>query len=146
MKKWFALVLAAMAMHAHGEGLTPFAVAFGAVSGGGGKGVVCRRVDNSILSVRLLDLWEAETLYGETPILATGQLAADVEHALQGLKDAYPYEGSVSFGPNDNYQNQDAIFEIMRRKAKRFLTWDSEVKRLTGVTLTLTDDLLNATA
>ncbi|RYZ79308.1 MAG: hypothetical protein EOP04_28010, partial [Proteobacteria bacterium] len=35
----------------------------GAISGGGGKGVVCRNADGAITSARTLDLYEGEVLY-----------------------------------------------------------------------------------
>ncbi len=36
----------------------------GAISGGGGKGVVCRDTAGAITSVQTLDLYEAKVMYG----------------------------------------------------------------------------------
>jgi hypothetical protein len=113
--------------------------AIGAVSGGGGKGVVCRTAEGAVRSVELLDLWEARTIYGKSLDQVSGDLAADVETALQRLKNSYPFRGGGGI-EDGKFEGQEYVLALMRITARDFLAPSPKVLRLRGVTLTLTDD------
>lgn len=57
----------------------------GAVSGGGGKAIVCRNESNQILSAELLDIYEAKLLWGHSIKESTDSYQEQVETALQVL-------------------------------------------------------------
>lgn len=106
----------------------------GVMNGGGGKGVVCLDSQNQIKSVELLDLWEARVLYGyKVSMSSEGINVADgVEQTLKKLADSHPINGC-----NDQ---PDCVLGFLRERAGLFLTPNNKVKRLQGVSLTLTDD------
>ena len=54
----------------------------GAISGGGGKGVVCRDAQGAITSVQTLDLFEAKAMYGLNPWTSSDSLEAQIKRAL----------------------------------------------------------------
>ncbi|MGZ3723121.1 MAG: hypothetical protein ACXVA9_09335 [Bdellovibrionales bacterium] len=122
---------------------TAFEKIYGAISGGGGKGVVCRSngYPSIIMSARLLDLWEGQVLYDEQPLPVSGQLKADVEGILARLKNTYEFngEGGVNNDPN-TYKDQEYIFAYLREQAALFYGSNPAVLHLHGVTLALTDD------
>ncbi len=60
----------------------PLAARAGADSSGGGKSVVCRDTSGKILSVEMLDLYEARNLYGQAP-LAMGSTVDEVMTAAK---------------------------------------------------------------
>jgi len=112
----------------------------GAVSGGGGRVVICPGINGGPQSVQLLDLWEAKAIFNQKETLATGDLAADVNMALIALKNAY----------NNRYQSiingvmvdgQDLVFDYMQIRAQMFLSSnDQNVIRISNMTFDLTDD------
>jgi hypothetical protein len=111
----------------------------GAISGGGGKGVVCRAADKSITSVQLLDLWEGQELYNESPVAVTGNLANDVDALLVSLANSYPYMGTCQT-KTGSYKGADCVLATLRTTAQTFFGSNANILRLRGVTLTLTDD------
>ena len=112
---------------------------FGAISGGGGKGVVCR--DHDKVTVRLLDLWESEVLYGKRALPVTGELEHDVETLLLRLRDSYEFKGMGGIGSEPaQYKDQELVLALMRMWASKFYGDSPDVLRLREVTLTLTDD------
>lgn len=113
---------------------------YGAISGGGGKGVKCLNADGSIKSVELLDLWEATALFDQTLIPSTGSVDADVAAALVRVRDAYPYKGIIRGSDGATYKDQAAVFKVLQDEASHFLRPYAELKRLRGVELTPTDD------
>ncbi|MGZ3723120.1 MAG: hypothetical protein ACXVA9_09330, partial [Bdellovibrionales bacterium] len=94
-----------------------------------------------ITSVQLLDLWEAEALYGEHPQASTGILQADVDIMLRRLQYSYfeEMEGAVENG-GPIFKGQGYLLAYIRMRAKEFLLPNAKVLRLRGVNLTLTDD------
>jgi hypothetical protein len=112
----------------------------GAISGGGGKSVVCRDSAGAITSVELLDIWEAKTLYENLPVTVSGDLSHDVDLALTRLKNTYRFDGTGSLGDDKQYVGQDFVLALLRQKASNFLTPKDNVLRLRGVSLSLTDD------
>lgn len=126
-----------------GLSLASFNAMAGVMNGGGGKGVVCRDSQNKVISVELLDLWEARILYGNEPApLASNDLAAEVGRAIERLKNSYPMRThSESFQCDD----QDCIPKFLGRNAKPFLTDDSSLLRLRGVKLEDTNDSFELT-
>ena len=113
---------------------------FGAISGGGGKGVVCRDDLGSIQSVELLDLWEARTLFGQVLVPSTGSLQGDVDRAVAGLKFSYYFNGSGGFDEHGPFQGQEYVEAYLRLEASHFLQPYADLLRLRGIILTLTDD------
>jgi hypothetical protein len=113
---------------------------YGAISGGGGKGTVCRDHTGAILSAKLLDLWEAETLYAEKPLPSTGSLQADLDAAIARLRNVYVFHGMGGFDDKATYQDQDYIAAYLDREAHKFLQANPLVVHLRGVQLALTDD------
>jgi hypothetical protein len=74
MKKIFVTVLLLAGMQAH---------ATGAISGGGGKGVVCRDPSGAITSAQTLDLYEGRVLYGlNIPVFNKVTMQTQLAHAL----------------------------------------------------------------
>lgn len=64
--------------------LCPAVYAFaGAISGGGGKGVVCRNADDSIRSATTLDLYEGTALYGLSHDESVDPWQLQVERGLE---------------------------------------------------------------
>lgn len=116
---------------------------FGAISGGGGKGVVCLPGSAGSLgpsaTVELLDIWEAKTFNGSFPQPSNESLAVQVDAALVRLKDAYPFQGE-GYIDKDRYQDQDYVLALLRLEADRFLKTGFDILYLSGVTLTLTED------
>ncbi len=90
----------------------------GAVSGGGGKGVVCRNANGSLRSVDLLDLWEGRLLYKETPVQQDGALETDVGIALDRMALSFPFPARDALGHADN---QVAAYEMKLLAAQRLL-------------------------
>jgi hypothetical protein len=123
--------------------LFPFLAAAGVMSGGGGKGVVCRDAEQKITSVELLDLWEARTLYANTPVMQEKDLQSGVFAAVERLKNSYFYYGRYE-SSKTTCKDQDCVAEFLRNFAKPFLSESPSVLRLHGVTLTLTDDSYEA--
>lgn len=123
-------------------GAAEFAGVEGAVSGGGGKGIVCRDGAGGVKSVELLDLWEAKTLYQEPQVPLSGKLDQDVDALLVALKDAYPFSGSGTFGDSPNmFKDQDYVLAALRESAQNFLKPHApRVHRLRGSRLELTND------
>ena len=115
---------------------------YGAVSGGGGKGLICQAGNPQI--VELLDLWEARTLFAE-PIQKSSLKVEDrVDELLIALRDAYIFQGSGIGENGTNYQDQDFVLALLRKEAARFLKTDAKVLRLRDVTLELTEDSFEA--
>jgi hypothetical protein len=112
---------------------------FGAISGGGGKVVVC---GSGTGLIGLLDLWEAQTLFNESPLPESGNVNDLVEANLTRLMNAYDVGSLMGRFPNDPnpYTGQEWVHEYMRRQAKLLMGSSPNVLHLRGVTLTLTDD------
>lgn len=134
----FALVIAGL-IFTQTSSATEYEKIFGAISGGGGKGVVCRSPNGTVNSVQLLDLWEGQVLYNEYAVPATGDLRVDVNAALIRLKDSYELNGTLP-GSGGAIKDQDIVLESLRYWAKDFLDPSSKVLRLRDVKLTVTDD------
>lgn len=66
-----ALILSSSATHANQSANTTKRFLAGGVSDGGGSAVVCRNQGGAVSSARLLDLFEAEAIYGRTPNVDT---------------------------------------------------------------------------
>ncbi|MBS1971021.1 MAG: hypothetical protein JSU04_11975 [Bdellovibrionales bacterium] len=74
MKKIFVTGLLLAGMHAH---------ATGAISGGGGKGVVCRDPSGAIASAQTLDIYEGRVLYGlNIPVFNKVTMETQLNHAF----------------------------------------------------------------
>jgi hypothetical protein len=115
----------------------------GAVSGGGGKGIVCRNADGSVKSVELLDLWESRTLYGGFVAPMSGDLARDVDMLLERIEGSIPWLGTAWLGnPPQKYVGQEYVLAEMRQAAAQFLSGDPRVKRLRGARLEETNDAM----
>jgi hypothetical protein len=115
--------------------LSAQARAGGTEIGGGGQSVVCRRANGAVRSAQLLDLWEAETLAGQTPVPMKASVADIVDSRLQVLSKGYPLKASSPVCEDDA-----CVLQFLRFYAKRFLSDDPDVRRLHGVTLPVTDD------
>ncbi len=112
----------------------------GAVSGGGGKGVICRDSSGAVTSAELLDLWEGQNLYKETPKKLTGNLSADVSTLIDSLRNAYDYQGGGTIATNGPvYQGQDYILARLRQQSHLFTSNDPSINWL-HVALSPTDD------
>ncbi|MGZ3743683.1 MAG: hypothetical protein ACXWRA_07515 [Pseudobdellovibrionaceae bacterium] len=111
------------------------------MEGGGGKAVVCRDLQGAIKSVELLDLWEARTLFDKkiSSTISAHGLEAAVDSVLKVLKDSYPWRGEGTIGTT-KCVDQECILKRLKQRASYFLKSSSNVKRLHGVTLELTDD------
>lgn len=116
--------------------LIPLIAQAGAISGGGGKVVVCRDSNKQILSEEILDIWEARVLYKRepSPTLNNMTVGGIVNDGIQRLKYAIQHATSGA-------AESDKLAWDMQRTAFMFLDPSSQnVKRLSGVTLELTDD------
>src|SRR5687767_7417810 len=76
-------------------GLANSSFAEGAISGGGGKAVVCRNGANEIRSIELLDLWEARTLFGRTIQESAAPVEEQVDLLIQRLKNVTYFEAEI---------------------------------------------------
>lgn len=112
---------------------------YGAISGGGGKGIVCLDKSGEVASVELLDLWEARVLYGHTIQPSLGTVASDVNQGLVRLKNAYPFRGSGGVD-GEKYSGQDFLLALMQQTAANFQSPNPKVLRLRGIELDHTDD------
>ncbi len=114
----------------------------GAVSGGGGRGIVCRNTDGTVKSIEILDLWEARELHGLKLIEATGTADEAVATMLERLKNSYPFWGSGDMGDGP-LRGQEFILARLKQVAARFLKADASdrrVVRLRGAILKDTPD------
>lgn len=57
----------------------------GGISGGGGKGIVCRDDLGNIKSVQMLDLYEAKIVYGLNPSYETAPMDEQIQKALETI-------------------------------------------------------------
>ncbi|RZA03261.1 MAG: hypothetical protein EOP11_16215 [Proteobacteria bacterium] len=110
----------------------------GAVSGGGGKAVVCRNADRSIRTAELLDLWEAREIYGREIIRSDKPMKELVMEGIERLKHAFL---PISEFPQENGENLRGYLD-RNSDSLRGDTGpkDKTVKRLRGVTLNDTND------
>jgi len=122
--------------------LNAFAVS-GSGSGvrGGGKGVVCRDAAQNVLSVELLDLWEARTLRNRTVQLSDAPVEEQVRAAIQR------FAGAVSAGfDNEELAKllRESTPQIYNRGADIFFGKGSAsmLKRLRDVAFAPTDDAM----
>jgi len=114
----------------------------GAVSGGGGRVVVCRNTDGTVRSTELLDLWEARVLYQTPAMPLSGSPQEATMAMLMRLKNSYPFYGSGDAGEGVK-QGQEFILSRLKTVAWRFLNRDStdrSVIRLRGTVLQPTPD------
>lgn len=65
--------------------LFPFLSQAGAISGGGGKGVVCRLSSGAIASVELLDLYEGRAMRGRQSPKSSEPMATQIDRALEKI-------------------------------------------------------------
>lgn len=112
----------------------------GVMNGGGGKGVVCLDTHHQIKSVELLDLWEARTIYGRTPIHPKLSVEKQVNFLLESLKTSiYNRTEFATIGGVD-FVGAEAYKQIMKMNTDRFFYPDNHVHWLSGVKLDLTND------
>lgn len=70
--------------------ITPLLGQAGVISGGGGKGVVCRNADGTIQSAETLDLYEGRVFYGlQSPIESNESAEIQVKQALQRIPEIH---------------------------------------------------------
>lgn len=112
----------------------------GAVDGGGGKAIVWRSASGEILKVKLLDLWEAETLYDLKPKLFSESSKEIVKLSIGNLKNSYELNLSMSLGPNKSCRDQECVAMLLNDTSELFFQPSSRLKWLRGVELTLTND------
>lgn len=102
---------------------------------GGGKGVVCRDSQNGVLSVELLDLWEAKNLRGKKIILSSGNMNTDMDLALNRTK--------YIFSENDPRVYDSLKFtsvNIMNCTDKNKPCTFQNAVRVTGIDLPISND------
>lgn len=107
---------------------------------GGGKGVVCRNADDSVRSVELLDLWEAENLFNRKISRSEASVEDQVKEAVQRMKD-------IKVGGFDDPAMIEAVAEatvsMIQEGTDVFFgkPWPRmTIQHLHGVTLTLSQD------
>lgn len=111
----------------------------GAVSGGGGKAVVCRNPDGSIRSAEALDLWEARVIYNREIIRSERTVAELVEEGIERLKFSYlPGIGPWSEDGKNVIERLDLATKGLRGASPALEK--AQVQRLSGVTLTNSAD------
>ncbi len=110
----------------------------GAVDGGGGKAVVCKQ-NGAMPIVQLLDLWEAKTLYDYQPTKLASTIEESVQKSFLALKNSFPFTTRMQRG-SQSCENQDCLVLILQETAKKFFSNSSDLRRLRGVELTLTND------
>jgi hypothetical protein len=131
-----------------------FSKAAGGISGGGGKGVVCRDNNGDIRSVELLDLWEARTIY-KRQILKSNQSyvnqLADAVHRVEkfmhvetnGMGDAGCTTLAKVRGCNGRETvdlSKDTLRNQIEMYADPFLRNDDNINWMSDVDLELTPD------
>ncbi|RYZ98605.1 MAG: hypothetical protein EOP11_20445, partial [Proteobacteria bacterium] len=126
--------------------LTSMSAFAGAVSGGGGKAVVCRDAQNNVRSVELLDLWEGRQLESFTFEESTVSVERQANEAISRLRNVIFHGGSYRNFPNEAVYGADALEALLKRELKPFLEATEWVKRLHGTSLNLTNDALELVA
>lgn len=113
----------------------------GVMNGGGGKGVVCRDANQEILSVELLDLWEARVIYNRIiPLDSNLSLEDEVDRLLNSVKNSIFSDGLWFFGP-DEKKGAEAFKEILKIDTDAFLeVGHPHVHWLEGTVLEPTQD------
>ncbi|MFN8943110.1 MAG: hypothetical protein ACK5WZ_00635, partial [Pseudobdellovibrionaceae bacterium] len=112
----------------------------GAVSGGGAKSVVCRNSQQQILSVELLDLWEAKNLFKKEINVAESSVPKLVDDAFLNLKNAIDWTGRTAYFDGAKTEGPDALYSELSYLAQPFLKEDPKVSYLDNVKLTDTQD------
>jgi len=101
--------------------------------GGGGKGVVCRDLNQDIRSVELLDLWEARNVHHLKIVNSTGDLKGDLDLATERSKNVL-LEETANFSNETVEQLKFISYGITG--FRKF----SSMERLRQVDLPLTSD------
>lgn len=123
--------------------LTGNLVLAGGVSGGGGKTVVKRDKDGRLISVQLLDLWEAENIYERKTKYSEVPVAEQVEAGLQNIKYVlrHPFPNGGLWTLEESEEATEIILENLQKITEMFLaTNDKGIKRFRNVTLTPSQD------
>lgn len=113
--------------------------AAGGVSGGGGKGLVCRDQSKKIISVELLDLWEARILYKRSIANPNLPIEQMINNGIQNLKTSL-----YSLRTREGKTGYESTANALKRYAELFLKGDPNLIELRDVALTLTDDSYEA--
>ncbi len=112
----------------------------GGVDGGGGKVVVFKDEKNQITKVQLLDLWEAEYLYGLKPVKLGNTVQEIVDNGILALKNSFDARFGSSNSDGEYCEAQDCIVKNLKFSSKKFFSDNSDVKRLHGIELIQTND------
>lgn len=116
----------------------PCASAFAGQDRGGGKGIVCRDNQNNVLTVELLDLWEAKNVRGKTIVSSSGNMHTDMDLALNRTK--------YIFSEDDERVYESLKFDsvnILKCTDKNKPCTYSNVKRVSGgINLPISNDSL----
>lgn len=102
----------------------------GGVSGGGGKGVVCRGAEGNVKSVELLDLWEAQNITGEEIPVTDESVVDQVRSKIPMLRNIYNER---------KWSSNEQLEQTLRREAELFMA-GYNVRYMKGIKLSLTQD------
>ncbi len=98
----------------------------GAISGGGGKAVVCRDSEKQIKSVELLDLWEARVIFGRNIPSSNENVDVQVARVFEQMK----------YAVRPNHSGSEYALDSLRATASWFLEKNNpRVKWLKGMEL-----------